>query len=326
MAKRTRKEDGEPVLLYRTEDGTLRMDVRMDGDTVWLSQEQIAGLFEKDKSTISRHIRNVIAEGELQAISVVALFATTAADGKTYQVEHYNLDMIIPVGYRVNSKRGTQFRIWATQQLREYLIKGFILDDRRFKELSALDRYFDELVERIRDIRTSERQFYRKVTDIYATSMDYDPAEEATRKFYATVQNKLHFAITGHTAAELIGGRASSEKPNMGLTNWPGDRILPRDVTIAKNYLNEDELKHLNNIVEQYLAFAESQALRKNPMRMLDWIDKLHGFLTLNEREVLEGLGDHAPHEYQKFHAANKLGPDHESDFDKVVKRLKGKS
>ncbi len=314
------------MLLYRTEDGTLRMDVRMDGDTVWLSQEQIAGLFEKDKSTISRHIRNVIAEGELQAISVVALFATTAADGKTYQVEHYNLDMIIPVGYRVNSKRGTQFRIWATQQLREYLIKGFILDDRRFKELSALDRYFDELVERIRDIRTSERQFYRKVTDIYATSMDYDPAEEATRKFYATVQNKLHFAITGHTAAELIGGRASSEKPNMGLTNWPGDRILPRDVTIAKNYLNEDELKHLNNIVEQYLAFAESQALRKNPMRMLDWIDKLHGFLTLNEREVLEGLGDHAPHEYQKFHAANKLGPDHESDFDKVVKRLKGKS
>jgi hypothetical protein len=179
--------------------------------------------------------------------------------------------------------------------------------------------------ERIRDIRTSERQFYRKVMDIYATSMDYDPAEEATRKFYATVQNKLHFAITGHTAAELIGGRASSEKPNMGLTNWPGDRILPRDVTIAKNYLNEDELKHLKNIVEQYLAFAESQALRKNPMRMLDWIDKLHGFLTLNEREVLEGLGDHAPHEYQKFHAANKLGPDHESDFDKVVKRLKGK-
>ncbi|HMU14728.1 MAG: virulence RhuM family protein [Bacteroidetes bacterium] len=334
MAKRTRKEDGEPVLLYRTEDGTLRMDVRMDGDTVWLSQEQMAGLFEKDKSTISRHIRNVIAEGELEAVSVIALFATTAADGKTYQVEHYNLDMIISVGYRVNSKRGTQFRIWATRQLREYLIKGFVLDDRRFKEHSALDRYFDELVERIRDIRTSERQFYRKVTDIYATSIDYEPDAEATRKFYATVQNKFHFAITGHTAAELIGGRASSEQPNMGLTNWPGDRILPRDVTIAKNYLNEDELKQLNNIVEQYLAFAESQALRKKPMRMLDWIDKLHGFLTLNEREVLEGLGhlskdeadDHALREYSKYREANKLGPDHESDFDKAVKRIgKGK-
>ncbi len=335
MAKRAKKADErEPVLLYHTEDGTLRMDVRMDGETVWLSQEQMATLFEKDKSTISRHIRNVIAEGELEAISVVALFATTAADGKTYQVEHYNLDMIVSVGYRVNSRRGTQFRIWATRQLREYLIKGFILDDRRFKENSALDRYFDELVERVRDIRTSERQFYRKVTDIYATSIDYEPDAEATRKFYSTVQNKFHFAITGHTAAELIEGRANATRTNMGLTNWPGDRILSRDVTVAKNYLNEDELKQLNNIVEQYLAFAESQALRRKPMRMGDWIEKLHGFLTLNEREVLEGLGhlskdeadDHALREYQKYREVNKLGPDHESDFDKTVKRLPKKN
>ena len=331
MAKRTKKDDGqEPVVLYSTEDGTLRMDVRMDGETVWLSQEQMAVLFEKDKSTISRHIRNVIAEGELEALSVVALFATTAADGKTYQVEHYNLDMIISVGYRVNSKRGTQFRMWATQRLKEHLIKGFTLDDRRFKEHSALDRYFDELVERIRDIRTSERQFYRKVTDIYSTSIDYDPDVDATRKFYATVQNKFHFAITGHTAAELIGGRASAEQPSMGLTNWPGERILPRDVTIAKNYHNEDELKQLNNIVEQYLAFAESQALRKKSMRMDDWIEKLHGFLTLNEREVLVGPGhlskdeadDHALREYHKYREAHKPGLGHESDFDKAVKRL----
>jgi hypothetical protein len=242
--------------------------------------------------------------------------------------------VIISVGYRVKSVRGTQFRIWATQRLREHLIKGFTLDDRRFKEQSALDRYFDELVERIRDIRTSERQFYRKVTDIYATSTDYDPDAEATRKFYATVQNKFHFAITGYTAAELIGGRASAAKLDMGLTNWPGERILPRDVTVAKNYLNEDELKQLNNIVEQYLAFAESQALRRKPMSMMDWIDKLHGFLTLNEREVLEGVGhlskeeadDHALREYARFREANRIGPDNESDFDKAVKRLKGGS
>jgi len=332
MAKRTNKEDGQaPVLLYRTEDGTLRMDVRTDGETVWLTQEQMSMLFDRERSVITKHIGNVFEEGELeQGSNVQELHIAHSAK----PVKLYSLNVIISVGYRVKSKRGTQFRIWATNQLREYLIKGFTLDDRRFKENSALDRYFDELVERIRDIRTSERQFYRKVTDIYSTSIDYDPDVDATRKFYATVQNKFHFAITGHTAAELIGGRASAEQPNMGLTNWPGERILPRDVTIAKNYLNEDELKQLNNIVEQYLAFAESQALRKKPMAMRDWIEKLHGFLTLNEREVLEGLGhlnkveadEHALREYHKYREANKLGPDHESDFDKAVKRIgKGK-
>jgi hypothetical protein len=332
MAKRTNKEDGQaPVLLYRTEDGTLRMDVRTDGETVWLTQEQMSMLFDRERSVITKHIGNVFEEGELEQGSNVQELHIAHSDKP---VKLYSLNVIISVGYRVKSKRGTQFRIWATNQLREYLIKGFALDDRRFKENSALDRYFDELVERIRDIRTSERQFYRKVTDIYSTSIDYDPDVDATRKFYATVQNKFHFAITGHTAAELIGGRASAEQPNMGLTNWPGERILPRDVTVAKNYLNEDELKQLNNIVEQYLAFGESQALRKKPMAMKDWIEKLHGFLTLNEREVLEGLGhlnkveadEHALREYYKYREANKLGPDHESDFDKAVKRLgKGK-
>lgn len=332
MSKRPKKnEAAEEVLIYRTEDGQVRMDVRSDGETVWLSQEQMAVLFDRERSVITKHIGNVFDEGELLKESNVQELHIAHS---TKPIKLYSLDVIISVGYRVKSVRGTQFRIWATQRLREHLIKGFTLDDRRFKEQSALDRYFDELVERIRDILTSERQFYRKVTDIYATSTDYDPDAEATRKFYATVQNKFHFAITGYTAAELIGGRASAAKLDMGLTNWPGERILPRDVTVAKNYLNEDELKQLNNIVEQYLAFAESQALRRKPMSMMDWIDKLHGFLTLNEREVLEGVGhlskeeadDHALREYARFREANRIGPDNESDFDKAVKRLKGES
>lgn len=331
MAKRAKEEGQGPVLLYRAEDGTLRMDVRTDGETVWLSQEQMSLLFDRERSVITKHIGNVFEEGELVPEGNVQELHIAHS---TKPVKLYSLNVIISVGYRVRSKRGTQFRIWATRQLREYLIKGFILDDRRFKEQSALDRYFDELVERIRDIRTSERQFYRKVTDIYATSIDYEADAEATRKFYATVQNKFHFAITGHTAAELIGGRANAQRPNMGLTNWPGERILPRDVTVAKNYLDEEELKQLNNIVEQYLAFAESQAMRRKPMAMQDWIRKLHGFLTLNEREVLEGTGhlskdeadDHALREYARYREANRLGPDHESDFDKAVKRLKRKA
>jgi hypothetical protein len=332
MSKRPKKnEAAEEVLIYRTEDGQVRMDVRSDGETVWLSQELMAVLFDRERSVITKHIGNVFDEGELLKESNVQELHIAHS---TKPIKLYSLDVIISVGYRVKSVRGTQFRIWATQRLREHLIKGFTLDDRRFKEQSALDRYFDELVERIRDILTSERQFYRKVTDIYATSTDYDPDAEATRKFYATVQNKFHFAITGYTAAELIGGRASAAKLDMSLTNWPGERILPRDVTVAKNYLNEDELKQLNNIVEQYLAFAESQALRRKPMSMMDWIDKLHGFLTLNEREVLEGVGhlskeeadDHALREYARFREANRIGPDNESDFDKAVKRLKGGS
>lgn len=329
MSKRIKKTEPvpDPVLLYRTEDGLLRMDVRTDGETVWLSQEQMSVLFDRERSVITKHIANVFGEGEVPEESNVQILHIAHS---TKPIKLYSLNVIISVGYRVKSKRGTQFRIWATQQLRDYLIKGFALDDKRLKEQSSLDRYFDELVERIRDIRTSERQFYRKVADIYATSIDYDKSDDHTHLFYATVQNKFHFAITGHTAAELIAGRASAEKPNMGLTNWPGTRILSRDVIVAKNYLNEGELKQLNNIVEQYLIFAEAQAQRRKAMKMTDWIEKLHGFLTLNEREVLLDAGsltkgeadDRALQELNKFREAHKLGPDHESDFDKAVKRI----
>jgi len=256
------------VLLYQTDDGTTRVEVRMAGETVWLNQNQMADLFLSTKQNIGQHIRNIFAEGELAPESVVKDFFTTAADGKQYRTKHYSLDVIISVGYRVKSLRGTQFRIWATQQLRSYLVKGFALDDRRLKEGGSTDRYFDELLERIRDIRSSERMFYRKVADIYATSIDYDPASDMTQTFFATVQNKFHFAITGQTAAELIARRADAGKPNMGLTNWPGSRIIRKDVTVAKNYLSEDELGLLNLIVDQYLSFAEAQARQKKVMTM----------------------------------------------------------
>jgi hypothetical protein len=320
----------EPILVYQTEDGLLRVDVRMDGDTVWLSQEQISQLFQRERSVITKHIRNIFAEGELMRDSVCANFAHTALDGKTYEVDHYNLDVIISVGYRVKSQRGTQFRIWATQRLREYLVKGFALDDKRLKEASYLDRYFDELTERIRDIRTSERQFYRKVADIYATSIDYDATNDLTQNFYATVQNKFHYAITGKTAAELIYSRANVSQPSMGLTNWPGERILARDVTVAKNYLNVDELRTLNNVVEQYLIFAEGQAQSRKAMRMQDWIEKLHGFLTLNDKSILQGAGklskeiadQHAALEYEKYREARRLRDEARSDFDAVTLKL----
>lgn len=275
-----------PVLLFETEGGALRLDVLTDGETVWLSQEQMAALFERERSVITEHIGNVFAEGELAETGNVQALHVAHSDEP---VRLYSLDVIISVGYRVRSRRGTQFRIWATQRLREYLVKGFALDDHRLKEGNCLDRYFDELVGRIHDIRSSERQFYRKVAEIYATSIDYDPAVEVTQQFYATVQNKFQFAITGKTAAELIKARADAVRPNMGLTNWSGERILARDVTVTKNYLDEHELRALNNIVEQYLAFAEAQALRRKAMRMADWIDKLHGFLSSNEREILRG-------------------------------------
>jgi hypothetical protein len=320
----------DELLIYQTEDGLIRFDVRMDGDTVWLSQDQMAFLFDSSKQNVGQHIRNIIKEGELQADSVVKKFFTTAADGKKYQTKHYNLDTIIAVGFRVKSQRGTQFRVWATQRLTEYLTKGFTLDDKRLKEASYLDRYFDELTERIRDIRTSERQFYRKVADIYATSIDYDAKNDLTQSFYATVQNKFHFAITGKTAAELIASRANVSQPNMGLTNWPGERILPRDVTIAKNYLSQDELSSLNNVVEQYLVFAEGQAKSRKAMRMQDWIDKLHGFLTLNDKSILQGAGklskeiadQMATLEYEKYRAARQLASEAGSDFDKLTHGL----
>ncbi|MHB1291322.1 MAG: virulence RhuM family protein [Sulfuricella sp.] len=325
------KQQREPqILLYQTDDGTTRVEVRMAGETVWLNQNQMADLFLTTKQNVGQHIRNVFAEGELAPESVVKDFFTTAADGKQYRTKHYSLDVIISVGYRVKSHRGTQFRIWSTQQLRSYLVKGFALDDRRLKEGGSTDRYFDELLERIRDIRTSERMFYRKIADIYATSIDYDPASDMTRDFYATVQNKFHFAITGQTAAELIAKRADVDKPNMGLTNWPGSRLIRKDVTVAKNYLSEDELGLLNLIVDQYLSFAEAQARQKKVMSMTAWIDKLHAFLELNEKEILQGAGkvskqladELALREYDKFQEQRRLAGELDDSLDRALGKV----
>jgi hypothetical protein len=247
-------------LLYQTTDGNIRIETRMQNETVWLTINQMAELFDVDKSGISRHIKNVYESGELDKNSVVAIFATTASDGKTYQVEYYNLDAIISVGYRVNSIRGTQFRIWATQRLREYIVKGFAMDDERLKNAGG-GNYFDELLARIRDIRSSEKVFWRKVLDIYATSIDYDGSAETSRDFFKIIQNKMHWAAHGHTAAEIIHQRADATKPNMGMTSWIGTTIRKNEAEVAKNYLNEQDLDILNRIVTMYLEFAEMQAL-----------------------------------------------------------------
>ncbi|HLX71311.1 MAG TPA: RhuM family protein, partial [Verrucomicrobiae bacterium] len=243
------------LVLYQTEDGRTRLEVRLKGETAWLSLNQLAELFQRDKSVISKHLKNIFEEGELRSDSVVANFATTAADGKNYQVDYYSLEAIIAVGYRVKSHRGTQFRVWATQRLREYIVKGFTLDDERLKQAGGGD-YFDELLQRIREIRLSERNFYRKICDIYQTSVDYDPRAEMTERFFQTVQNKMHWAAHEHTAAEVIHQRVDSTKPNAGMTSWTGTKPRKADVIVAKNYLTEDELKRLGLIVSQYLDFA----------------------------------------------------------------------
>jgi hypothetical protein len=278
------------LLLYESQDGQARIEVRLVGDTLWLTQNQMAELFQVDKSGISRHLRSIYDTGELSPESVVAKFATTAADGKTYQVEHYNLDAIISVGYRVNSLRGTQFRIWATQRLREFLVKGFVLDDDRLKEAGG-GKYFQELLERIRDIRASEKVFWRKVLDIYATSIDYDPRAEVSQEFFRVVRNKMHWASHGHTAAEIISQRADAEQPNMGLTSWSGDRPRRSDVSVAKNYLAAEEIDVLNRMVTAYLELAELQALNRKPMYMRDWIARLDDFLKMTGREILSHAG-----------------------------------
>ena len=254
-------------LLYQTEDGQTRIEVRVEGETVWLSQRAMAELFQKDVRTVNEHVRNLFAEGELQPDSVIRNFRITAADGKQYDTQHYNLDVIISVGYRVKSVRGTQFRIWATPRLREYIIKGFTMDDDRRKQAGG-GAYFDELLARIRDIRSSERVFWRKVLDIYATSIDYDPRADASQLFFQTVQNKMHWAIHGQTAAEVIHQRADATRPRMGLTSWAGEHPRKTDVTVAKNYLNEEAIQALNLIVSAYLDFAELQALQRKPMTM----------------------------------------------------------
>ena len=266
------------IIMYTTEDGLTKIETTFDEDTVWLSLDQMAELFQRDKSTISRHIKNIFEEGELQRNSVVAKFATTASDGKTYQVDHYNLDVIISIGYRVKSHRGTQFRIWAMGILKEYMKKGFALDDDRLKRLGG-GNYFDELLARIRDIRSSEKVFWRKVLEIYATSIDYDPHAESSVLFFKQVQNKMHWAAHKHTAAEVIYERADAEKENMGLTSWEHDEIRRSDVEIAKNYLTEQELDALNKIVTAYLDIAEVHALNKEPMYRINVIRFIYAIL-----------------------------------------------
>ena len=285
------------IVIYRTETGEAKIDVRFDGETVWLTLEQMAQLFDKAKSTINEHILNIYKEGELvEAETIQKIGISDFLVKPTY---YYNLDVIISVGYRVKSKQGTRFRQWATKRLGEYIVKGFVIDDERLKNPDLPFDYFEELLKRIQDIRTSEKRFYRKITDIYATSVDYDPTVEMSILFFQTVQNKLHWAMTGKTAAELISERVNSKKPNMGMTNWRGAKPRKDEAAIAKNYLNEPELAALNNLVEQYLVFAEGQAMRRAPMRMKDWVVKLNGFLTLNERRILDNAGK-ISHEFAK--------------------------
>jgi hypothetical protein len=278
------------ILIYQTEDGRTRIEVRLEDETVWLNQAQLGELFDKNKRTISEHIRNIFKEGELPENSVVRKIRTTASDGKSYSVTYYNLDVIISVGYRVKSHRGTQFRIWATQRLREYIVKGFTLDDERLKQAGG-GNYFEELLARIRDIRASEKVFWRKVLDIYATSIDYDPSTDLAREFFAVIQNKIHWAAHGHTAAEVVAGRANANQPNMGLTSWIGAKPSRKDTEIAKNYLNHEELDTLNRIVTMYLDFAELQALNRKPMYMRDWISKLDDFFKISDRDILSHAG-----------------------------------
>lgn len=283
--------NNDNMLIYQSEDGKIKIDVRFENETVWLSLDQMAILFGRDKSTISRHIKNIFEEGELQDPSVVANYATTATDGKTYLVDYYNLDVIISVGYRVKSQQGTQFRIWATQRLREYIIKGFALNDERFKTGSSYN-YFKELLDRIREIRLSEKVFYQQIKDIYATSIDYNPSAEMTLAFFKEVQNKLLWAVSGTTAAELMYYRANASLPMMGLTSTEKEgKVTKNDVLIGKNYLNEKEIGQLKLIVEQFLAYAEAQALAEKPMYMSDWVQKLRLVLTMNEKNILEHAG-----------------------------------
>lgn len=325
----------DEILIYQSQDGTIKVDVLFEGETVWLTQAQLCTLFGKSKATISEHIKHIFEEGELNPDAVVRNFRTTAEDGKEYSTNFYNLDVIISVGYRVKSQQGTQFRIWATQRLREYIIKGFALNDERFKTGSSMN-YFRELLERIREIRLSERMFYQQIKDIYATSIDYDPSDEITLSFYKEVQNKLLWAVSGKTAAELIYYRANASLPMMGLTSTSHpDKVLKSDIAIGKNYLNEEEINMLKLIVEQFLAFAEAQAIAHKPMYMKDWVEKLKLVLTMNEKSILEDAGrishqlavQKAEHEYTQYKEVQRALEHLNSikELDEDLKRLKGK-
>jgi hypothetical protein len=321
------------IILYSSADGNVRVEVFYSGETFWLTQKRMAELFGVEIPAISKHLKNIFETGELLEISVISKMETTAADGKKYFTAFYNLDAIIAVGYRVNSRQATQFRIWATMTLREFIIKGFVLDDERLKEGKRFGKdYFDELLERIREIRASERRFYQKITDIYEQcSIDYIKDADITQTFFKTVQNKLHWAITGKTAAQIIAERADASNPNMGLQTWknaPQGKILKSDVSIAKNYLIEKEIKELERVVTMYLDYAENQAARGIPMKMTDWVEKIDGFLQFNEYKILKDAGS-VSHEvakkiaesaYERFRIVqdNKF----ESDFDKAFKKI----
>ncbi len=328
-------QEGE-IILYRTANDAIRVEVLYESETFWLSQKRMAELFDVDVRTISEHLRNILDAGELNEDAVVRRIRSTAADGKSYLVSFYNLDAVISVGYRVNSVQATQFRIWATQTLREFIVKGFVLDDERLKLNRRFGKdYFDELLERIREIRASERRFYLKITDIYEQcSIDYDPNADTTKTFFKTVQNKLHWAVTGKTAAEIIAKRVDASKPSMGLTTWknaPKGKILKSDVSVAKNYLIEQEVKGLERIVSMYLDYAENQAARRIPMRMSDWASRLDAFLRFNEYEVLTNAGAIsaevakrlAEEQYERFRV--RQDREFESDFEAEVKRIEAK-
>lgn len=327
-------EPKSELIIYQTDDGITRLQVRMDRETVWLSQNQMAELFQTTKQNVSLHINNIFNEHELDRTATVKEYLTVQQEGKrqvSRNVEYFNLDVIISIGYRVKSHRGTQFRMWATQRLREYIVKGFTLDDERLKQVGG-GNYFDELLARIRDIRSSEKVFWRKVLAIYATSIDYEPNIEMSQKFFATVQNKMHWAAHGHTAAEIVAQRADASKPNMGLTSWTGDKPRKSDVIVAKNYLNQDELEALNRIVTAYLEFAELQAQNRKPMYMADWIVKLDDFLKLSEREILTHVGKisheiaaaKAEAEYEQFHQRQiSETSEVEKHFEAAVEKLK---
>ncbi|MCD4780313.1 MAG: virulence RhuM family protein [Candidatus Omnitrophica bacterium] len=327
-------EQNSELILYTAPDGATKLQVQLEDETVWLTQEQMAILFGKGRTTITEHIGNIFKEGELNEKEVCRDFRHTtqhgAIEGKTQvkQVKHYNLDVIISVGYRIKSKQGTKFRQWATKRIHEYIVKGFTMDDDRLKQEGAKLRYFEELLQRIRDIRSSERNFYQKVTDIYATSIDYQKDDRLTQEFFATVQNKIHYAVHGQTAAEMINERTDADKPFLGLTNFKGKYITTRDISIAKNYLSEEELRQLNLIVSMYLDFAELQATNGRLMKMRDWIQKLDDFLKISEKELLTNAGkishkkaiEKAKLEYDKYRKAE--DKKYISDFDCEVKKL----
>jgi hypothetical protein len=331
MIKKTAIKNIEPntqITIYETEDGKARVEVRFENENVWLTQKLMAELFDVSVPTVNEHLKNIFESNELNKKSVIRNFRITAADGKAYDTKHYNLEAIISIGYRVNSMRGTQFRIWATERLKEYIIKGFTLDDIRLKQGGYRSRYFEELLQRIRDIRSSERMLYQKVTDIYATSIDYRKDAEETELFFQTVQNKMHYAVTGKTAAEIIAERVSHTKQNMGLTNFPGMHPIKRDIYIAKNYLDEKELELLNRIVDAYLSFAEIQAQSEKTMKMVDWIRKLDEYLLLMGKGVLQrsgsvsAIGAETKVETEFTSYKRMQDKNYISDFDKLAKKL----